>query len=189
MRWPSWRRLECSGIPNMLGFDINKVVKAATGYNSTQLVSQLSQPWPPPASMAPQCPTWGLALHADMSNEWVTTPWASRYNFGGGWGCVWPSKHSFVLAMMHHHNIRVFWGSYTPSTPPKIMPTCLGSCCPSICWHIKVEGKASCGVLGGHFCQQHPWSAMVVLVIVGCWRLTLDQPTVGILTVIYRSIF
>ncbi len=86
---------------------------------------------------------------------------------------------AFVLAMMHHHNIGVFCGPYTPSTAPKIITTCRGGCCPSV-WHAGVERKASCGVLGGHFCQWRPWSAMVVLVAVGLSRLTSDQPTVGI---------
>ncbi len=44
-------------------------------------------------------------------------------------------------------------------------------CCPSI-RHVGVEHKDSCGALGSHFCWWQPWSAMVVLVVVGCWRLT-----------------
>ncbi len=106
----------------------------------------------------------------------------------GGWGCVWPSKHSFAPAMMNCHNIGVFWGPYTPSTAPKIIPTCLGGCRPSI-WHVGAERKASCGVLGVHFRRQQPWLAMVVLVDVGHWRFTSDQPTVGIVNIVYGSIF
>jgi hypothetical protein len=34
-----------------------------------------------------------------------------------------------------------------------------------------------------------PWSAMVVLVDVGSWRLISDQPTVGIVKIVYGSIF
>jgi hypothetical protein len=52
-----------------------------------------------------------------------------------------------------------------------------------------VERKASCGALGGHFCQRRPRSAMVVLVDVGRWRLTSDQWTVGIVEIDYGSIF
>ncbi len=63
------------------------------------------------------------------------------------WGCVWPSKRSFVPAMMHRHNIGVFWGPYTPSTAPKIISAYLGGCWPSI-WCIGLECKASCGALG-----------------------------------------
>jgi hypothetical protein len=54
---------------------------------------------------------------------------------------------------------------------------------------LGAERKASCGALGGHFCWRQPWSATVVLVVVGRWRLTSDQPTVGIVTIVYGSIF
>jgi hypothetical protein len=52
-----------------------------------------------------------------------------------------------------------------------------------------MERKASCGVLGGHFCQWWLWLVVVVLVDVGHWRLTSDQPTVGIVNIVYGSIF
>jgi hypothetical protein len=52
-----------------------------------------------------------------------------------------------------------------------------------------VEQKASCGVLGVHFRLRRPWSAMVVLVDVGHWRLTSDLPTLGIVKIVYGSIF
>ncbi len=53
--------------------------------------------------------------------EWMDdNPLSLQMYFLGGWGCVWPSKHSFVLAMMNRHNIGVFWGLYTPPTAPKI---------------------------------------------------------------------
>jgi hypothetical protein len=84
--------------------------------------------------------------------------------------------------------IGVFWGSYTPTTPPKKISACPGGCCPSICC-ITTECKASCGVLGGHFCRRQPWSAMVVLVVVGRWRLMSDRPTVGIVKIVYGSSF
>jgi hypothetical protein len=51
------------------------------------------------------------------------------------------------------------------------------------------ERKASCGALGGHFCRRRSWSAMVVLVNVGHWRLTSDQSTVGIVKIVYESFF
>ncbi len=141
------------------------------------------QKWPPSAPHE--------ALHfAPMllfSNGWVTTPIDRRCSFLGGWGCVCPSKCSFVPAMMHCHNIIVFWGPYTPSTASKIISTCLGGYLPSIqC--IGVEQKASCGALGGHIRWQQPWSAMVVLVDVGSWRQR-QISTVGILKIIYGSIF
>ncbi len=44
--------------------------------------------------------------------------------------------------------------------------------------YISAGRKASCGALGGHFRWRQPWLAMVVLVVVGHWRLMSDQPTV-----------
>ncbi len=82
----------------------------------------------------------------------------------------------------------VFWGPYTPSTAARITSTCLGGCRPSIRRGC-AERKASCGALGGHFCQRRPWSAMVVLVNVGRWRLTSDQSTLGIVEIIYGMFF
>jgi hypothetical protein len=84
-------------------------------------------------------------------------------------------QHGSVLRAIHTLN------------NPKNIPACIGGCHPSIrC--IGTECKASCGALGGHFCWQ-PRQAMVVLVLVGRWRLTSDQPTVGIVKIVYRSIF
>ncbi len=45
------------------------------------------------------------------------------------------------------------------------------------------------GALGGHIRRRRPWSAMVVLVNDGSWRLTSDQPTVGIVKIVYGWIF
>jgi hypothetical protein len=105
---------------------------------------------------------------------------------GGGWGCVLPSKLSYVPVMMNCHNIAVFWGPYTPLTAPKITSACSGGCCLSI--HCTgAERKASCGALGHHFCWWRSWLAMVVLVDVGCWRLMSDQSTVGIVKFVCGS--
>ncbi len=71
---------------------------------------------------------------------------------------------------------------------PKIIPACLGDCRPSI-QHVGAERKSSCGALWGHLCWWQPWSAMVVLVVVVRWRLTSDQPTAGIVKIVYGSIF
>ncbi len=95
----------------------------------------------------------------------------------------WNQKSEFPTK-----NIGLFWGPYTPSTASKIISTCLGGCCPFIrC--VGAEQKASCGALGGHICWQWPRLAMVVLVDVGSWRLTSDRPTVGIVKIVYGSIF
>jgi hypothetical protein len=83
-------------------------------------------------------------------------------------------QHWSVLRAMH------------TSTTLKTISNCSGDCSPSIqC--ISVERKASCGALGGHFCQQRPWLAMAVLVVVGRWRLMSDQSTVGIVIIVYGS--
>ncbi len=58
---------------------------------------------------------------------------------------------------MHHcQNKGALWGAYTPSTSQKTTSAILGGCCPSI-RSIGAKHKASCGVLGGHFCWQQPW--------------------------------
>jgi hypothetical protein len=54
---------------------------------------------------------------------------------------------------------------------------------------IGVEHKALCGALRGHFCRRRPWSAMIVLVVVGRWRLTSDLPAVGKVKIVYGSDF
>ncbi len=80
--------------------------------------------------------------------EWMgKNPLSLQMYFWGCWGCVWPSKHFFVPAMMNCHNIGVFWGPYTPSTAPKIISACSGGCRPSI-WRVGEEPKASCEALG-----------------------------------------
>ncbi len=73
-------------------------------------------------------------------------------------------------------------------TAPKIIPACSGGYRPSI-RRVGTERKVSCGALGGHFRRQRLWSAMVVIVDVGCWRCTSDRSTVGIVEIVYGSIF
>ncbi len=71
---------------------------------------------------------------------------------------------------------RSVWGPLTPSTAPKSISANSGGYRPSI-RRVGAERKASCRVLGGHFHRRRLWSAMVVLVYVGRWRRTSDQPT------------
>ncbi len=152
-----------------------------TGVTTTTTMAAAGRNGPIAPHMRPSAPR--RRFHG-----WVTTPQACGCIFWGGWGCLWPSKCSFVPAMMHHHNIGVFWGPYTPSTVAKNTSACSGGCHPSIrC--VCVELKASCGALGGHFRRRRPWSAVVVLVNVGRWRLTTDRPTVGIEEIVYGSNF
>jgi hypothetical protein len=85
-------------------------------------------------------------------------------------------QHRSVLRAIHTLN------------PPKNYIPKLGGCRPSIC-RAEAEREASWGALGGHFCLRQSWSAMVVLVNVGRWRLTSDQPTAGIVKNVYGRFF
>ncbi len=71
---------------------------------------------------------------------------------------------------------------------PKNISACLGGYRPSIS-RVGAERKASCRALGGHFRRRRLWLAMVVLVDVGRWRRMSDQPTVGIVEIVYGSNF
>jgi hypothetical protein len=83
-------------------------------------------------------------------------------------------QHQSVLRAIHTLN------------SPKNKSACLGDCRLSI-QRAGVERTASCGALWGHFNRRRSWSAMVVLVNVGRWRLTSDQPTIGIVKIVYGS--
>jgi hypothetical protein len=85
-------------------------------------------------------------------------------------------QHQSILMAIHNLN------------SPKNYICLLGGCCLSM-QRACMERKASCGVLGGHFCQRRSWLAMVVWVDVGRWRLTSDQPTVGIVKIVYGFFF
>ncbi len=118
------------------------------------------------------------ALHQRF--KWmVDNPPSLWMYFGGGLRVCMALKALLCPGVINCHNIGVFWGPYTPSTTPNFISTCLGGCHPSI-WCIGTERKALCGALGGLFRWQRPWLAMVVLVNAGRWRLTSDQPIVGI---------
>ncbi len=96
-------------------------------YNNTQLVSQPPQPWPPPAKMAPLGSTWGLALRANALDGWVTTPWASGYNFGGSRVCMALK----VLLCSGNDALSQLWSvlrAIHTLNIPKIISTCLVGC-------------------------------------------------------------
>ncbi len=57
---------------------------------------------------------------------------------------------------VHCQNKGALWGPCTYSTTQKKISACLGGCHPSI-QSVSAERKASCGVLGGHFCWRWPW--------------------------------
>ncbi len=138
--------------------------------------------WPPSAPHKALCPTLMRQMdgwHPPKLANWI---------LGGGWGCDGPQSASLFRWWCITTTLELFWGPCTPSTPPKIIFICSGGCWPSIqCGGV--ERKASCGALGGHFCWQWPWLVMIVLVVVGRWRLTSDWPTVEIVKIVYRSNF
>ncbi len=157
------------------------ILQNTTGVTTATTMAAAGRNGPLAPHIRPCAPRWCF--------EWIGyNPQGSRCNILGVWGCVWPSKRSFAPAMMNRHNIGVFWEPYKPLTAPKIISACSGGCCLSI-RHANAERKASCGALGGHSRRQQSWSAMVVLVDVGHWRLTSDWSTVGIVKIVYGSFF
>jgi hypothetical protein len=79
-------------------------------------------------------------------------------------------------------------GTINALNSPKSYICLLGGLLPiHLC--VSAEQKVLCGVLGGHFRQRRLCSAMVVMVDVGCWRRTSDQPTVGIVKIVYGFFF
>ena len=108
-----------------------------------------------------------------------------RHNFWGFEGVYGPQSASGDDASPQNRS--VLRAMHTP-TAQKIMSACLGGYHPSI-RRVSAEQKVSCGVLGGHFRQRRPWLAMVVMVHVGRWRCTSDRSTVGIVQIVYGSIF
>ncbi len=118
--------------------------------------------------------------------KWMgDNPPSLRMYFWGGWGCLWPSKRfrRWCIAT----KLECLRAMHTP-TAPNIISACSGGYRPSIrC--IATERKVSCGALGGHFRRRWLWSAMVVMVNVGRWRPMSDRSTVGIVEIVYGSIF
>jgi hypothetical protein len=108
-------RQELSGDTHDALVQPEKVVRAPARYKTP------SQPW----TMATNSGNSHLTPHTRhcalywrvrlMGND----PLSNQIQFWGCWGGVWPSMRSFVPAMMHHRNIGVCWGPYTPSTPYK----------------------------------------------------------------------
>ena len=77
-----------------------------------------------------------------------------------GWGGVWPSTHSDVMAIHHcwDPGQRSALRAIHPPNTPKIKSYCSGGHCPSI-WRVSTRRTASCGALDGHFhCRRwRPW--------------------------------
>ncbi len=105
--------------------------------------------------------------------------------FGGVEGAYGPQSASDDDALPQ--NWSVLRAMHTP-TAPKIISACSGGYRPSIrC--VGMEQKVSCGALGGRFHRKRLWSAMVVMIDVGRWGRTSDRSTVGIVEIVYGSIF
>ncbi len=62
--------------------------------------------WPPSAPHEALCSTPMPWMDGGQPPKLVDI------TFCGDWGCVWPLKCSFIPAMMHGHNIGVFWGPW-----------------------------------------------------------------------------
>ncbi len=136
-------------------------------------------------SLAPHIRPWAPRRRIKWMGD---NPPSLRMYFGGGMRVYMALKALLCSGddeLPQHWSV---WGPYTPATAPKILSICSGGCRPSI-RSIGLECKASCGALEGHFHWRRPWSAMVVLVVVGLWRLTSVLPTVGIVKIVYRNIF
>jgi hypothetical protein len=105
--------------------------------------------------------------------------------FLGGWGCLWPSKHfrRWCIAT----KLECFEGQALPNSSKNYIRL-LGGYRPSI-QRVGAEQKVSRGALGGYFRRRGLWSAMVVMVDVGHWRRKTDRSTVGIVEIVYGSIF
>ncbi len=121
--------------------------------------------------------------------EWMGyNPPSLRVYFGGGSRVFMDLKALLCSGDDESPQHRSVLRTINALNSPKVISACSGGYHPSI-WYVGAEQKVLCGVLGGHFCRRRLWSAMVVMVDVGRWRRTSDQPTVGIVNIVYGSIF
>jgi hypothetical protein len=88
---------------------------------------------------------------------------------------------------MNCHNIRVFWGPYTPLTAPKSILIAQGVVAyPYVAWR---------GAQGFMWGTRGPFLPAAVMVSYGCvgyvglWRLTSNWPNVGIVKIVYGSVY
>jgi hypothetical protein len=112
-------------------------------------------------------------------------PSLRMYCWGGVEGVYGPQSASGDDASPQNRS--VLRAMHTP-TAPKSISACLGGYRPSI-QSVGAEQKVLSGALGGYFRRRQLWLAMVVMVDVGCWRHTSDRSTVGIVEIVYGSIF
>ncbi len=115
--------------------------------------------------------------------EWMgNDPPSLRMYFLGGLRVFMALKA--LLAMMHRHKIGVFWGPCKPQQPQKLYLLARGlSPIHSTRW------RGAKGLVWGSRGPFPPAAAMVGYGCDGCWRHTSDRPTVGIVEIVYGSIF
>ncbi len=132
------------------------------------------------------------ALHSTQTHQMDGRQPSKLADVFGGEGGLGVCIELKVLFCSHKDALPQHWSVlraiHTLNNPQNYISACLGGCWPSIQCN-GLECKVSCGALGGRFRQRRPWSALVVLVDVGRWRLRWDGPTVGIVTTVYKSIF
>lgn len=154
--------------PYLPWFHQTKVVCAAACYKThtntvtTMAVAGINGLLPPHTRHCASC------LHVKLMGDY---PWASRYNFGVGWESKCPSMRSFVPVMMHRQNIniRVFWGSHTPSTTHKIISAYLGSL-------LSIKQRRWCGAQGVMWGTQGPFPPASAMVRCGSqWLLVAGE--------------
>ncbi len=154
-------------IPNMPGFHWTKVVWAlatlqqhTTGVTTATTMAPANRNGPLAAHMRPlrSAPTHLMA-------GWQP-PQLADITFGGVKGVYGPQSTPLFWQLCITITSECFVGHIHPQHPPKLHP---------LAWGVVVHpldasaqsARASCEVLGGHFCWLWPWLAMVVLVVVG----------------------
>ncbi len=172
----------------MPGFHWTKMVWAPAMQQQHTTDITTATTWPVPAEMAPSTPHEALRSMLTHQMDGWHPPEQASIIFGGVEGVYCPQRAPLFRQWCIATTSEYLWGHTHPLHPPKLYPLAPGYCNPSI-WCIGVEHKASCGALEGYFCWCRPWSAMVVLVVVSHWRLTSDQPTVGIVKTVNGSNF
>ena len=112
-----------------------------------------------------------------MSDWWATTPRTSRYILFG-WvervntPQIAPLFHSGDGNLPHHWS--VVRAIHPLHLPPKLYCLAWGVFLHQVKMTVQ-SAMPICRKPGCNFCQRRPWSAMVVMVVVGCWRLVMSD--------------
>jgi hypothetical protein len=108
----------------------------------------------------PLVPHTRPTLHANASNGWATTPRASVYNFGGFWGCLWPSNTLMLWWWCITTTSECLRAIHTLNTPQNYTPL-LGGLSPIHLMHWRGAQGLMWGAMGTFV----PVAAMVVAVV------------------------